>query len=798
MFKNYLKIALRNLSRHKGYAAINIIGLVLGLAAFWLITLNVADELSYDRYNTNADRIVRVAQHASWDGGNLNIALTSAPFAPALKATYPEIESTVRIDPEGGGIITYQDKKIKADDIIFADNSLLKIFTYHFLYGNAATALTNPKSIVITEGLAGKIFGSTDNAINQTIYFDNTDACTVTGVIQDIPGNSHLRFSGVRPLPANYTENWQNSHLYTYLLLKNAANYKQLENKLPDFAAKTIQKEMGVKDYRMELQPLTSIHLHSNLGYEISANGSISRVYIFIAIALLILIIAIINYMNLSTARSSSRIREIGVRKAIGSGRGHLAGMFISEAVVVTMIAATMATVLVNFALPFFNQLSGKQVTIWRFGMANTLILLAGFSLLTGVISGIYPSLFLSRFKTIPALKGELGNVAGNIAFRKSLVVFQFVITVIMIVGSVTIYRQLQYALHTDIGFNKDQVLTFHINDRNVRSQVPALKTQLLQSPLITGVAAAGNPIGNNDLGSSGYRFEKNDGVVSDNSKMVQQLMTDADYLQTMEIKIIQGRNFSEAIPSDRINAAVVNETMVHELGWKEPIGKQLFKEGNKDEETIPLKVIGVVKDFHTYSLQHKVESLVMIMPPNAKEKDNLYVKIAKGKIPEGLAYIKKIYALFDKTDPVEYHFLDENFAKQYASEEKQGQMAFIFSLLAIMIACLGLFGLAAFSAQQRTKEIGIRKVLGASVTDIVQILSTDFLKLVLIATIMAIPISWIVMNKWLMDFAYRITMSWWVFVIAGITALLIALITVGLQAIKAALANPVKSLRAE
>ena len=704
----------------------------------------------------------------------------------------------MRIDPEGGGIITYKEKKIKADDIIFADNSLFKIYTYQFLFGNASTAFNNPQSIVLTESLAEKIFGTANNAINQMIYFDNHDANTVTGVIKDVPGNSHLRFSGVRSLPADYTEGWQNSHIYTYLLLKSSTNYKELEKKLPQFAAKTIQKEMAVKNYRLELQPLTSIHLHSNLDYEISPNSNISRVYIFIAIALLILIIAIINYMNLSTSRSSSRVREVGVRKAIGSGRGHLAGMFITESVLITMIAAVIAVFIVNLIIPFFNQLSGKQLSIWRFGILNTLILLTGFSLLTGIISGIYPSLFLSRFKTIPALKGQLGSMKSNIAFRKSLVIFQFVITVVMIIGSVTIYRQLQYSLHADLGFNKDQVLTFHINDRNVRGQIPALKTQLLQSPLIKGVAAAGNPIGNNDLGSYGYKFEKNDGALSVNSKMVQELMVDADYLKTMEIKLISGRNFSDAIPADQFGSILVNETMVKESGWKEPIGKQMLKVTNKSGLITPGKIIGVVKDFHTYSMQHKVEPMVMIMPPNTREEDNLYVKIAKGKIPEGLAYLNKVYSLFDKTDPVEYHFLDQNFAKQYEAEMKQGQIALIFSLLAILIACLGLFGLATFTAQQRTKEIGIRKVLGATVADIVQMLSSDFIKLVLIATIIAIPIGWIAMNKWLQDFAYRINMEWWIFAVAGLTALFIALMTVSFQAIKAAMANPVESLRTE
>lgn len=796
MIKNYLKTAFRNLSRNKGYAAINIIGLVFGLAAFWIITLYVADEMSYDRFNTNADRIVRVAQHASWDGGNSNIALTSPPFAPALKAAYPEIEDAVRIDPEGGGIITYKEKKINTPDIIFADNSLFKIFTYHFLDGNATTALSNPQSIVISESLADKLFGAAKNALNQTVYFDANDGSTVTGVIKDIPANSQLRFSAVRSFSPGFTGDWQNAYLYTYLLLKKSANLKNLQKKMVSFAATTVQKGNGVKDYRLELQPLTSIHLHSNLDYEISPNGSISRVYIFIAIALLILLIAIINYMNLSTARSASRVREVGVRKAIGAGKWRLAGMFLTESVLVTIISAAIAVFVVHFTLPFFNQLSGKDLNIWHLGVLDTLLLLTGFSLLTGIISGIYPSLFLSDFKTIPALKGKMGNMSGNIIFRKSLVIFQFVITVVMIAASVVIYRQLQFALNTNLGFNKDQVLTFHIDDRKIRGELPSLKTQLLQSPLIKGVAAAGNPIGNNDLGNYPYQYEKNDGAISNIPVMVQELMVDPDFMKTMEIKLASGRNFSDVMPVDSFSSVLVNETLVKELGWKNPIGMQMQKGSSGNGK--PEKVIGVIKDFHTYSLQHKIDPMVMIMPPNTKEEDNLYVKIARGKITEGLAYLNKVYRQFDKTDPVEYHFLDENFAKQYASEEKEGQIALIFSILAILIACLGLFGLATFTAEQRKKEIGIRKVLGASVAGIVQMLSTDFLKLVLVAMIVAIPVGWFIMNKWLQNFAYRINMSWWMFVFAGVAALLIALVTISFQAIKAAIANPVESLRTE
>lgn len=798
MFKNHLTTALRTIRRNKIFSGINLLGLALGLAAFWLIVLYIADELSYDRYNANAERIVRVVQHSRWSDNDLHLALTSAPFAPALKTAFPEIEDAVRINTEGGGIITYGDKNIKQGDIVFADKSLLHIFSYDFLYGDAGSALNQPSAVVITNSLALKLFGSAEKAFHQTIYFDKQFPSTITAIIKDIPGNSHLRFSAVRPFPADDTGDWQNFSIYTYLLLKEGINYTELEKKLPAFAAETIQKAMGITDYKMELQPLTSIHLHSNLGYELSANGNINRVYTFAAIALLILIIAMINYMNLTTALSASRIKEIGVRKAIGSGKRSIAGMFITEAVLVTCIAAFIAAVIVSLTLPLFNELTAKELSANRFGILNTILCLIAFSLLTGFISGIYPSLFLAKFKPIPALKGQLGKQSGSIFFRKSLVVFQFVITVVMIAGAVIIYQQLQYALHTNLGFNKDEVLTFHIDDKKVRNQIPALKVQLLQNPLIKSVAAAGNPIGDNNLGGNGYKYEENNGAVSDHTKMAQELMVDADFVNTMEIKLLEGRNLSEAIPADQSGSVLVNETLVRELGWKEPVGKQMLKASDDDGNTAPKKVIGVIKDFHTYSLQHKIEPLVMVMPSASSMEDNLYVRIAKGKIPEGLAYIDKVYRQFDKTNQATYHFLDQNFAKQYDAEKKQGQIAFLFSILAILIACLGLFGLATFSVSQRIKEIGIRKVLGASVAGIVVLLSKDFLKLVLIALCIATPIAWYAMSKWLEDFAYRIELTGGVFIVAGITALVLALLTVSFQAIKAAVANPVKSLRTE
>ena len=797
MFSNYFKIAWRNIFRNKIYSIINIGGIALGIAIFWLLALYVADEMSFDRYHQKADRIYRVVQHARWDGGNISQAATSAPIAAALKSEFAEVEQATRILIEGGGVIRAGQNSINVGDILFADANVFGVFSFSLIAGDGSTALMAPQAIVLTESLARALFDDPVKAINQTVYFENDFPNTVTAVIKDVPENSHLRFSGLRSLPPNFSDSWQNSNCYTYLLLKDGSSVRDLEAKLPAFAQNTIKKMMRIDDYRMELQPLTDIHLRSNLQVEPGANTNIMRIYIFIALAILVLVIAMINYMNLATARSSTRIREVGVRKVVGSDRKQLVGMFISEAIVMIFIASFVAFFLVTALLPYFNLLAEKNLDIWRFGVPVTLGSLILFSFLVAIISGSYPAFFLSHFRTIPALKGQLGNLSTNILFRKSLVVFQFVITVAMIAGSIVIYRQLHYSYTKDLGFNKDQVLTFHIHDRAVRAQVSAIKSKLLQNPLVQGVAVAGNPIGNNNLGSKGYIFERPDGSFAATPMLAQELMTDADYIPTIEMKVLHGRNFSNAIESDKYGAALVNETLMNQLGWKNAIGKRIrFNDGN--DKMAERTVIGVVKDIHTYSLQHKVEPLVMLMPPVASMEDNLYVKINTTRTRQALAYIQSVYKQFDKNHPVEFNFLDQNFMKQYAAEQRQGQLLLIFAGLAIFIACLGLFGLVTFTATQRAKEIGIRKVLGASVISIVSTLTTDLVKLVIIAFVIAMPIIWFGMNRWLQDFQYRVSISWWIFAAAGFAAIAIAVATTSVQAIRAALANPVKSLRSE
>ncbi len=794
MFKNYFKTALRNIRRQKVFSFINITGLALSLSAVWIISLYVADEFSYDRYNKNADRIYRVASHGQWGGEKFDITGTSGMLAPALKKDYPEVEDAVRIDAEGGGIIEYGDKKIKDDAIFFTDPSFFNIFTYHFIAG-AATALQQPNTIVLTKTLASKLFGDPADAFNKTINIDNTPT-KVSAVIDDVPKNSHFTFNAVRAMPQDYRGDWQNLSIYTYLLLKKNASIDQLRAKMPAFVTKYLTTNSQDIHYRMELQPLTSIHLHSHLSYELGENHDIKYVYVLSLVGLLILIIAFINYINITTARASVRLREVAVRKIIGSDKGGLVGLFLTESITIILAAAFISVLLVTVIMPFVNDITGKELTLWRFGVMSSIMYLLGFSLVAGVIGGLYPAVFLSRFKTIPALKNQLGDVKGQPVFRKSLVLFQFAVTMILISASLVIYMQIHYVNNTDLGFNKNQMLTFHIDSHNVREKVPALRNALLQNPGIKAVASAGNPIGNNDIGMMDYSVEKN-GALDEHSNLAYGLVIDPDFIPAMQIHMLEGRDFSKDIPSDS-EAAIVNEAFLKRQGWTSGVGKRFSRGKDSTGKASFINIVGVVKDYHIYSLQHKIEPMIMMLPQKASDRDNMYVRIDTKNIPQSLAAIEKTFRSFDPSAILDYHFLDKNFASQYDAEQKQGQVLLAFTILTIIIACLGLFGLITFTVGQRVKEIGIRKVLGASVGNITALLAGSLMKVILVSMLVAIPVAWFTMNKWLQDFAYRIHLDWWIFALAGFIALFIAVVTLSWQSIKAAVANPVKSLRTE
>ncbi|MDO6435923.1 ABC transporter permease [Cyclobacterium sp. 1_MG-2023] len=798
MGRHYLKIAWRNIKRNKGYSFLNISGISIGLAAFWLIALYVADELSYDKFFSNSDQIFRVVQHSNWDNGKMEIALTSPPFAVALKNKFPEVKEAVRINIEGGDLINYGNKSFSQEDIWLAENTFFELFDYPFLHGNGETALINPGTMVITESLAIKIFGEASKAINKTIALGNNKLpIKITGVINDIPKNSHMLFSAIRSFAREdlSSENWNAAYLYTYLLIQKGTDPESFANKLVPFE-KDLAKRMNFSDFKIELQALTDIHLYSHLDYEFSANGKAELVYLFIVIGFLVLLIAVINYMNLSTARAVMRVKEIGIRKVVGSEIKHLVGLFLSEAILVTFIASILACFIVQLSLPVFNQLAEKDLTLLYFGAFKTIGIIVLFTVLIGVLCGSYPALFLSRLKMIPSLKGQIVNMGTSIFLRKTLVVVQFVITVCLISGSYIVHKQMQFVSEKDLGFDKNQVLISHIDDPKVRSKIPTLKATLLQSPLVESAATAGNPLGTNYLGKFNFFFEV-DGKMQSTATMANFLYIDEDFLPTNGMELLQGRNFSTDRATDKEGTVIINETLMKSLGYSDAIGKKInYKSGN--DSLVNRHIIGVIKDFHSTSLQHKIEPMVLLMPPNDRDRDNLYIKISKGKALAGIAFVKSTMEQFDGENKANVHFLNENFNQQYLAQQKQGRLSLVFTVLAIIISGLGLLGLVVFVTAQRRKEIGIRKVLGASVTSVTLLLSKDFGKLVGIASLIALPIAWFGMNRWLQDFAYHIEIKWWMFLLSGGIALAIAMTTVSFQALKAAIANPVKSLRSE
>lgn len=647
MFRNHLLIAWRNLLRYKYYSLINIAGLSIGLAACWLLLLYVQRETSYDNFYPQSDRIYRAVNRATWSGGNLNLATTSAPFAAVLKKDYPEIEQITRVDADGGALLKYGETKLEIGNMFFVDSTFFSVFDFPFVAGDAGSALSQPNSLVLTRSLAEKLLGSASDAIGRTVLTEDSTVYSVTAVMEDVPANSHFSFSALRLMPRDYhADGWQNFDVYTYLLLQKDASAKTLEAKLPLFFERYLKPHMGEVNYKMELQPVHDIHLHSNLDYEMSPNGNISYIYIFLCIGLLTMLIACINYMNLATARASARVKEVGVRKSMGSGREDIARMFLTESILLTFFSAMVATGLVALLLPWFNAFAGSHITLWQFGVVKTLVVIALLSVLTGLLAGIYPAVFMSGFRIINSLKGRLGG-GGHAGFRKGLVTFQFVVAIALTASTMIAYDQLQYVMQKNLGFNKEQVMSFHLPDQQMRNRIPALKEQLLRSQLVQQVAGASNPIGRNDIGGHGFFFEQPDGSISATSLIARNYMIDADYLKTLGITMAQGRNFSDTGESDLRHAVLINETLAKTLHWDQAIGKRVQFMIDQAGTRVERVVVGVMKDFHIYSLQHKIAPLVLELPPDNGFQDNVYVKVSKANVPAAVAYIEKGISFF-------------------------------------------------------------------------------------------------------------------------------------------------------
>jgi len=799
MLKNYLKIAGRHLLRHKGYAFINVSGLAVGIACCLLIFLFVRDERSYDRFHEKADRIHRVVRErlvSENEWGRL--AITPWRLAPLLQSAFPQIEKTVRITRQER-LVRYGELQFKEPRFFLADSTFFEVFTFPLVQGDAEAALRDPFSVVLTEATARKYFGDA-SPLGQVITLDGQHDFTVTGVAADVPENSHFHFDFLGALHSTEAlydaassrfTSWGYVWLYTYVLLEEGTTPAPLRDQIPAFIDQHIP--LGSDRFRLPIQALTDIHLHSDYDGEIEPNGDIRHLYFFSLIALFIVVIACINFMNLATARSAWRAKEIGVRKVVGAHRGHLMKQFLGESVLFSLLALGLALALVVLTLPLFNALTGKHLALQAVldpvlgGIVLALVLGVG------LLAGSYPALYLSAIRPAVVLKGRFTGTQPRAALlRQSLVVFQFGITIVLVIATLSVYRQLQYVQTTRLGFDKENVVVVSLNHPAARTDYAVLKESFAQNPNVRSVSATSD-VPPDGLNTWGVTWEGAPNEEADLSLRV--VGVDYDYLETLGIELADGRAFSEDRPTDATEAFLVNEATVRQFDFDPPIGQPLrfevdgrvLKEGS---------IVGVVKDFHLTSLHEEIRPVMLNINPGSYAQ--LLLRLRPGDASATLASLENHWRTFAPDWPFEYAFLDQRLNQLYRAEHQLGELFGYFAVLAIFIACLGLFGLAAFTAERRTKEIGIRKALGASVPGLVVLLSRDFARLMLIAFVLAAPLAYFLMNRWLDDFAYRIEISFTIFLLAGLAALGVALLTVSYQAVAAALADPVKSLRYE
>ena len=770
-----------------------------------LISLYVLDELSFDRYNEKADQIVRVIFKGTMQGGKINEAHVMPPTAQALKADYPEVLDATRIRQAGTQKVMIGDTLFTGDNMAFTDANLFEIFTIPFIKGNPKNALSEPNTLVITNELAKKYFGNQE-PLGKTIKFKGSDLnYTVTGVIEKIPANSHFHFdifNSMSGLEEAKSTSWMQSEFFTYLLLQKGYDYKKLEAKLPRTVEKymgpQLQKAMGVtisefrksgNDIGLYLQPLTDIHLYSSASYDMGNGGDIKYVYIFGAVAIIMLLIACINFMNLSTAGASKRAREVGVRKVMGSEKIELVWQFLMESVLLTSIALVLAIIFGFVALPLFNNLSGKDLSLQLDSVTTLLPGLLLFGLIVGILAGSYPAFFLSSFKPIAVLKGKYTSGKGSISLRSGLVVVQFFISITLMVGTTVVYQQLKFIQNKKLGYNKEQVLI--VDTWELGKNQDVFRDEILRDPHVLNVSSSGYL-------PAGPSYNNNFMVYPDdkNMELVKTLRYDVDinYIPTLGMEMAAGRNFSKEFGTDS-SGVILNETAAKMLGLKNDALNHIVSNTNNDGSKHTYHVIGIVKDFHFRSLHERIAPLAMTLSGGA---GTMIIKVKTEDMKGLLSKMKTTWDEFKPEAAFSYSFMDERINNTYLAEQKTGQILGVFAGLTIFVACLGLFGLATFTAEQRTKEIGVRKVLGASVGSVVTLLSKDFLKLVGIAIIIATPAAWFAMNKWLQDFEYRIEISWWMFAVAGSLSIGIALLTVSFQSVKAALMDPVNSLRSE
>jgi len=789
MLKNLLKTAVRHILKHFGYSILNILGLTLGITSALFLIIYVTDEISYDRYNEKADRIYRVSSKITEPDDQFTWIFAQIPFGPQVVKDYPEVQSFVRFIPMNRSLFKYEDKEFNEENFFYVDSTLFDIFTCKVIKGEVKTALLEPNKIILTEKIATRYFGK-DDPIGKTLT-TGTNTFEVTGVIQDIPTNSHFSFDAVAArnnLPKQMGS-WGNFGVFTYLLFPENFNVKAFETKMQgmyDAYMKTIFERMKIK-IEYILEPLTRIHLYSKNANEPKPTGSITYIYIFGIVAIFLVLIAAMNYMNLATARSTRRAREVGLRKVVGSRRGPLVLQFLSESVVFTVISLIISIILLIILLPQFNILAGKSFNLHILFSPVVLLSLFAIAIIVGIFGGSYPAFFLSRFSPVIVLKGSITQGSAGSLFRKILVVIQFTVSVIMIICTMIVFRQLNYLKTMDQGFDQKNVLSLQLNGPMTR-KYPTLKQVLLDNPNIKNVTSTNSPVGEGS-GKLIFNVETDQGMVQ---KGVNFVVVDHDFVETMGIKMANGRDFDKDMPSDTLSAVVVNETFVNRMGWKDPIGKKI-EAGNASQ--LRARVIGVMKDYHQTGMYNGIESLLLAYRPI---NNVIYIRLSGTETKATLSFIENKWKEIFPDQPFAYTYLSQRFNRQFEADEKRGKIFTIFTILAIIIACLGLFGLASYMVEQRTKEIGIRKVFGANENTILRLISKDFLILVSIGILIAVPTAYYFMNNWLQNYVYKTKIEALLLITAALLTIAITFITISYKAYQAAIMNPARALKTE
>jgi len=790
MYKNLIKTTVRYIRKHAGYSLLNVLGLTLGISSALFLIIYVSNELSYDRYHEKAERIYRVSSKITETDDQFTWIVAQIPFGPQAAQDYPEIESFTRFINMPRALYRFEDKEYNEENFYYADSTVFDIFSFKVLKGDVKSAVKDPKKIVLTKTAASRYFGKSD-PIGKTLT-EGTNTFEVTGVIEDVPFNSHFRFDALTArnnLPKQIG-NWGNFGVYTYLLLPQKLDAKAFETKIQGMYDAYMKQIFGPINIKIEyqLEPIKRIHLYSTNANEPEPTGSITYVYIFGIVAIFLILIAAMNYMNLATARSTRRAREVGLRKVVGSRRSALVIQFLGESVILTVISLIISIILMLVLLPKFNILSGKSFSPEILYSPVVLISVLGIVIITGIFGGSYPALFLSRFSPVTVLKGEITQGSAGSLFRKILVVIQFSISVAMIVCTLVVFRQLNYLKNKDQGFDHKNVLSLQLNNREMIRKYPVLKQMLLNNEDIKYVTSTNTPMGEGS-GKLVFNVETDQGM---SQRGINLSVVDHDFVETLGIRMVQGRDFQQDMPSDTLTGVLVNETFVKRMGWSDPIGRKIEA---GDENTLRARVVGVMADYHQTGMYNEIESLLLAY----REYNNiLYIKLSGKNTQQTLAYIESKWKEVFPDQPFTYTYLSERFNRQFEADEKRGLIFTMFTILAILIACLGLFGLASYMVEQRTKEVGIRKVFGASEGIVIKLISREFLFLVAISIIIAVPAAYLIMSNWLENYVYRTSIGIPLLLLAAGLILVITFITVSYKAYQAAVMNPANAIRIE